>query len=527
MSDDTKPPNKPPSADEKPVKRRGKATKAKKGEAATFTPGPPTLPKVFDAAAIADKLHLWWEDGAGQTFVIGQNPRILPSNGASDALFDERPQTWSSYPEGKIVNLLTTEFVRKTKREGEFLSEAERLLLFVMEHRRLESSMRAIPGYRAGIYDLQGTRVLVRTSPQLMEFAAGEWPTVRALIEGKLNLLDEEGHGVCQADYFHAWMKKAVESLYLGGPGNFQSGPCLVFAGPVDVGKSRLQHQIITPMLGGRNADPASYLFGKSDFNSEIFSAEHVMMEELEQTSAKSVDRTLFGERVKKLVSADWQRLHAKREDARMVQPFFRMTISINNDPDKLRLLFLLTPDMRDKVMLFLVSNAPLPMPAATLPERAAFRAKIASELPAYGHWLMNEFAIPDHLIRGRFGVKCWHHPELAMELFDDTPAAELLQIIDVAEFKVAEGGIGGTKLWDLKSDAKEMGEMWEGSAIDLERLLMSEGGWKCSLEREAKKVFMHNKVDRLLSRLKEDASTRVVQHRTRFKRNWQVFAPK
>jgi hypothetical protein len=141
--------------------------------------------------------------------------------------------------------------VRVKAREGEILSEAERVLLYAMEHRRLTAALRAIPGYSAGIYNLAGERVLVKTSPQLMEFKKGEWPTVKALIEGKLDLLDDEGHGITQAVYFHAWMKKAVESLYLGGPGNFQSGPCLVFAGAGDVGKSRIQHQIITPILGG------------------------------------------------------------------------------------------------------------------------------------------------------------------------------------------------------------------------------------------------------------------------------------
>lgn len=508
-----------------PKSRRGKAVKPKKGEAAAFQPGAAQPPRVFDPAALAEKLHLWWEDGDGQTFVIGQNPKDVP--GQNGELFVQMPQMWSRWPEKKIMNLLRMNFVRMKAREGEQLSEADRVLIYVMQNRRLECALKAIPGYRAGIYDLQGERVLVRSSPQLIDLKAGEWPTVKALIEGKLDLVDEEGHGIRQSDYFHSWMKKAVESLYLGGPGNFQSGQCMVFAGPADVGKSRIQHQVITPLLGDRSADPSSYLFGKSDFNSEIFRAEHVMMEELEQTSAKNADRTLFGERVKKLVSADRQRLHAKREDAQMVEPFFRMTITINNDPDKLRLLFLLTPDMRDKVMLFLVSAAPLPMPTTTLQERAAFRSKIAEELPAYGYWLMNEYQIPEELRKGRFGVESWHHPTLKMELFDDTPAAELLSLIDAARFSAADAKDSAQyHLWDLVSHADPKEDKWEASAIELERLLLGEGGWKSSVERESKKLFMHNKVDRLLSRLKEDQPERVAQHRTKMERRWVVCAP-
>jgi hypothetical protein len=525
------------STEKEPKKRRGKAEKPKAGEPAVFVPGAATGPRDFNAAAVAEELHLWWENGGGQTFIVGHDAKLLPgasagSSGGSE-LFAAAPQTFSDWPESKVANLLRLKFVRAKKREGEQLSEVDRVFMHVMEKRRLAGSLNAIPGYRAGVHEINGARVLVRTSPpRLLDFRKGEWPTVRALIEGKLDLLDDEGRGIVQSEYFHAWMKKAVESLYMGGPGNFQSGQCLVFAGPADVGKSRIQHQVITEMLGGRSADPSSYLFGKSDFNAEIFSAEHVMMEEMEQTSTKAVDRTLFGERVKKLVSADRQRLHAKRADAQMVAPFFRVTITINNDPDKMRMLFLLTPDMRDKVMLFLVSDAPLPMPTKSLEERAAFRAKILEELPAYGHWLLNEFVVPEKLEKGRFGVASWHHPTLAMELFDDTPAAELLALIDAAEFTAGGASTGADdvrtkyKLWDLKSKAETEGAAWEGSALELERLLLGEASWGCSVMREMKKLSLHNKIDRLLSRLKEDQGDRVSQHRTKIERRWVVSAP-
>jgi hypothetical protein len=108
-----------------------------------------------------------------------------------------------------------------------------------------------------------------------------------------------------------------------------------------------------------------------------MFSAEHLMMED-PASSTKTVDRVYFGEMLKQLVVNDTQRLHRKREDAMVVSPFFRTSISINDDPDKMRVLPLLTPDMKDKVNLFLVSSRPLPMPTTTLDERAEFRRVIA-----------------------------------------------------------------------------------------------------------------------------------------------------
>jgi hypothetical protein len=206
-----------------------------------------------------------------------------------------------------------------------------------------------------------------------------------------------------------------------------------------------------------------------------------------------------------------------------VVSPFWRMTISINDDPDKMRVLFFLTPDMKDKVNLFLVSDGPLPMPTTTLDERSEFRRVIGGQLAAYAWWLLNVFEIPAALRSVRFGVKEWHHPALSMELFEDTPAAELLQIIDSAEFKQIDIG-ADMKLWDVASDSKEPGTKWEGSAIGLEKLLTGEDPHiTCTLAREAKKLFMHNKVERLLGRLREDQAERVAHHRTRAERRWVV----
>ena len=513
--------------------RRGKAVKPKRGESAEFKPGgaAPPAKGTFDPEKSATALHLWWEDGDGQTFIVGQNPRTVPRvnghahNGGlmidgGDALFQEQPQVWSRWPEKKVVNLLRLQWVRLKPREGEQLSEADRVLLHVMQNRRLEFSVSSLAGYAAGIYDdPTGQRFLVRSSPKLVDPKEGDWSMVKALIDSKLDMTGESGPD--QTPYFHGWMKVALEALHAGGPGNWRPGQCCIFAGKADSGKSRIQHQIITGLIGGRSADPGPYLFGRTDFNGEMFGAEHLMMED-PASSTKTVDRVYFGEMLKQLIVNDTQRLHRKREDAMVVSPFFRVTISVNDDPDKMRVLPLLTPDMKDKVNLFMVNPGALPMPTSTLGERHEFRRVIEEQLPAYAWWLLNEFEISHPSVR--FGVSHWHHPALAMELFDDTPAAELLQVIDAAVFSVTSDSPIKYKLWELESHAKVENE-WEGSALDLERLLLGEGDHACSVAREAKRVCMHNKFDRLLSRLKEDQPERVIHHRTNSERRWIVRA--
>ena len=136
-----------------------------------------------------------------------------------------------------------------------------------------ERSLNSIAGYPAGIHTFAGagTRLPVKTGPRLIDIKEGEWGTVRQLVEGKL--------GPKQSPFFHGWAKIALEALF-AGPGNFRPGQCCIFAGPRDSGKSRLQHQIVTGLLGGRSADPGPYLFARTDFNGDICASEHLMMED-------------------------------------------------------------------------------------------------------------------------------------------------------------------------------------------------------------------------------------------------------
>lgn len=491
-----------------PVKknpRRGRVKPGKKGEPATFEEGKSaSANKGFDAEKIAEELKLWWVDGAGEKFLLEMG--------------DGR---WAEWSEKKVVKRMRTlpgRMIALRPRDGEMVSESDQVILHTMEHRMVDLAMPALAGYPAGLHECNWQKVIIRSSPRLLVPEKGEWPTVGALIDGLL--------GDDQSPYFHSWAKISCESLYRGGPGNFRPGQACIFAGPADSGKSRIQHQVITGLLGGRSADPGAYMFGRTDFNNSMIGAEHLLMED-PATSTMTKDRVYFGEMIKGIVVNDTSRLHRKREDEITGSPFWRLTISINDDPDKMRVLPMLTPDMKDKLMLFHIHKNPLPMPTTTIEERAAFRAKIAEELPFYLHWLLEEYEIPEKIVGGRFGVKEYHCPQLSMELFDDTPAAELLVLIDAAEFDTPADT--RKKLWELPDPANQSGTMntWRGQAVDLEKLLKGEyPDWSSSVASEAKKIFAHNKGTRLLGRLKEDVADRIAPYRTNKERGWLIARP-
>lgn len=474
-------------------------------------------PVDFDAEEVVDDLGMWWKAGGGNQFVLGSDDR-----------------GWAIWPEQAVIDKMRADRQIAIKaREGEWLSEAKQVFLWTRENRCLDEIFPALPGYQSGVYRLKsGERVMVKTSPNLIEPEEGEWDTIRALIDRQLDL-SEKGD-VDQTPWFFSWCKIALEALRGGNPGRWRQGHSMFIVGPAGSGKSRLQENLITPLLGGREADPEKFLFGKDDFNGDCFAAEHLAMGEI-PSSQRTVDRVELSERIKRVVANSMQRMRLMRTEPWTVHPYWRLTISCNDDPDKLRSLPLITPDIADKILIFHTSNKGLPMPTNSIEEREAFCDAIEGELPAFVHFLLNEWEIPDELLTyedgrdaTRFGFREFHHPVIKDGLFDETPAAELLTLIDMAEF--VKDGIS-CKLWDLPAEYNERsdGGAWAGRAVTLEQMLKGDSEWTCTVESHARDLFRHNKAATLLSRLNAHADiggVRIDKDRGRTWKGWAIARP-
>lgn len=508
-----------------PNQRRGKVKKSD-GEAATFEPGSAAAPKGFDPAAIAAEMELYWQSGKGDTFVMRGK--------------DGRWATWPMQATVDKMRSLPNRMVAIKAREGEMLSEVKQVFLHTREERCLDEVLPALPGYQDGVHVLDsGERVLVKSSPRMLEPKVGEWPRIRALIHGQLD--ESTAGGVDQTPWFHSWCKVSLESLMRGQPGHWRAGHAMILTGPAGCGKNRLQEQVITGLLGGRFADPAKFLYESDEFNGDVFAAEHLMLCEVPVPSQRTVDRTSLAEKIKQVVANPAQRMRLMRTEPCTVSPYWRLTISVNDDPDKLRSLPLVTADFGDKVLIFHCQwSAETGLPGNSIEEQRRFREEVAAELPAYAHWLLNEWQVPEDLRvyssgrdATRFGFREFHHPVIKGELFDDTPAAQLLSLIDTAVFRSAEDG--EQKLWEVKSRGQVHGPdgralpLWHDRAEELQLLLTGEGHYSCSVATMAKKLFAHNPCNRLLSRLAADeviGATRIAKGDTRSWRGWRIAAP-
>lgn len=275
-------------------------------------------------------------------------------------------------------------------------------------------------------------------------------------------------------------------------------------------------------------AKPDDFLTGSTNFNSELFASEHLAMGD-SPLSTKMEDRLRFGEFIKMIVAEQWHRFHPKGRDAMIVNPVWRLSISINDDQDNLRSLPPIKEGVADKIHLLHANAAEMPMKTTTLDEYRAFGRRLEEELPAFAHWLMNEFQLPECLESGRFGMISIQAPDLMRELFEDSPSGEFLELLDAARWEIMGERVSLWRWVASRADEVKHGDVdaaeavWTGSAHELKALLTSE---ECSVSGDIRGMLKMQRIDRILGRLKKEEPLRVEQHRTKTARLWRIARP-
>ncbi len=328
-------------------------------------------------------------------------------------------------------------------------------------------------GYSKGIYSFDGRRVLVTNSPNIIRPVKGDWSAIKTLLR--------QMFGDYQLIFLHGWLKVAVTALISG---DFQSGQVLVLIGPADCGKSFLQNKIITPLLGGREAKPYQYMTAQTSFNSDLFKAEHLIIAD-ETPATEYSERCAFGAGIKNMVAEPMQRLHAKGRDAMMLEPFWRVTMSLNDEPENLMVLPPYNESMKDKLILFKVDRAGS-LPNGERDSRAKFAEAIKNELPAFIHFLLHEYQIPLEFRKGRFGIQEYCNPEVSLAIEDIEPEAALMSMIEQEIFP--ETGIK---------------DEWEATAEEIASRLK---GGDSSSKGDAQKLFSNSvRLGRMLQKLSKN----------------------
>jgi hypothetical protein len=231
--------------------------------------------------------------------------------------------------------------------------------------------------------------------------------------------------------------------------------------------------------------------------------SEHLAVEEL-PAIMRGDTRAVLKERLKMLCVCDTFSVEGKFSEAANLDPFWRTSITVNDQQETILMLPALTPDLADKVLLFRAMKVPMPMPTVTSAEKLAFRETLAAELPSILYDLTETYDLRNqhpHLFGGRFGLREYHDPGLAARLREDAPEMELLDLI---QRWLAPGG------------------EWTGSASDLEGQLESSD----SVSESATRFFRKMGAAKLLGRLDGEMPGVVFRGRDKDKRWWCIKLP-
>jgi hypothetical protein len=305
----------------------------------------------------------------------------------------------------------------------------------------------------------------------------------------------------------------------------------------------------------------------EDQFNGDMM-VEHWLLSEI-PSSQRTEDRVKFAERIKQIVANRTMRARLMRSEPSTIQPFVRLSISVNDDADTMRSLPVVSDGYGDKIIIFHCRKKKLPILGDndlkregqgdddndwgedgddSFAKESEIRRVIAEELPAFAHWLKHEWKIPDALVKPehdndnprRFGFRSFHHPVIKQQLFDETSAAQLLRLIDMAEFQgKGVNDVRTMKLWELPEPHNhrplDNEARWWGTAEYLQQLLTGETDLECNVISMAKKLFDKNKRESMLTKLAADDQLggiggRVYKDdkdtRTRLWRGWWISRP-
>lgn len=403
--------------------------------------------------------------------------------------------------------------VSDTRGKNQLLSDFD-VFMDDVNHKHDVDYAGPLAGYLVGPHSIQNRRVLVTEPPHFIEAKEGEWNTIHQILRGLLVALaaddpemlagdvPNENHvGLQQLHTLYSWLKTGIAALRAG---ERRPGQVLVLAGPRDCGKSLLQN-LITKMLGGRSAKPYHFMTGGTQFNSDLFMAEHLMIED-EAASFDFRIRRKLGANLKGMVANEDQRCHPKGRQALMLTPFWRVSITLNDGAEDLMVLPVLDESIQDKVILLRAHMGERPWVTTTLDQRRAFMGLLNAELPHFIHFLLNTWQIPCDMQCSRYGVTHYHHPELMQMMSVLSPEAKLLELID-------------SRLWT--GTGKLLGdlEQWKGRSSELEALLTEK---EAGTAYEARKLLLYNSAcGQYLGRLEKQFPDRV-QNTGKVKGYWR-----
>ena len=338
-----------------------------------------------------------------------------------------------------------------------------------------------LAGWPAGVHEAHGVRFLVTDAATIPPSEPVPWDNLREVMGGIF--------GAEQFRRFLCWLhfrRKAVrDSVWL-------PGQALFLVGPAGAGKSFTQH-LVTNALGGRVAKAWRYLSG-NQFNMDLIGAEHLCVED--DSPCRDIQtRRAVGNQIKTMLYGRTQSAHGKGVNALTLEPHWALTASLNDEPENLQVIPPVDDSLKDKLTILKCHRPKRNIPPGFTEQRWLGHV-LKTELPG----LLAEvdrIEVSADWRDDRSGVVGWQHPDVLAVLQGFDPENRLRELIDEHVVETP---------------------YWQGSAMDLERLLRDKADFE--MRQLAKGPHC---IGRYLKRLAKADSQRFQPKRTAARNLWRI----
>jgi hypothetical protein len=326
----------------------------------------------------------------------------------------------------------------------------------------------SVAGHPVGLYTYAGARILVESARPITQATYGNCSLVREYIERLLDPL--------QANIFHAWIKMSRESLLANRYDKFLA---LIIAGAPDHGKSRLA-MLTQQMFNDTIADPYQNMSGATNFNRDLFRSVLLLIDDHGNNPRIESRRNLLNA-FKQFTVGAVTRCEAKGKDAIVLDPFWRLLITINDSPKALQVLPEMESTLRDKVIMLKSVRRAVDKPTLTHEQQDAFWKPLVAGVPDYLGWL-ESWRVPAELQFDRFMLKAWQHPDLSRIVQSTSNEVRVLELID------------DTNIWGLKNSESSELRLTENGVLvtvrELYQFFSSSPGSSERSDRDAERLI-------------------------------------
>ncbi len=257
-----------------------------------------------------------------------------------------------------------------------------------------------------------------------------------------------------------------IRHFYLGALNqNPSRGLALFLAGPASAGKNFFNKGVLGALMGG-SQDASKYLMSEDKFNDNLLGVAHWRIDDA-VASGDERDMRRFSQMVKQIVANDrliYRRMFAGGKDIEWVG---RVVVTLNDDPESLRVLPQTDINIIDKIMLLKLQSQPGPGWEMT-------DAQIAAELPFFAAFL-RDWTPPAYCqaTDPRFGIATYAHPELLANAQSTNTTASFEELLEIwRRDYFAPGGVG------------ENDPRWTGNPSELKEAFDRNEGIRQSLSR-------------------------------------------